>query len=152
MYISYYDTSLLNTSFAIGFIIENTENYTTNYQTDLGGHLEHIKGNGSIISYMNTYETDNIGLISAIGSYFDVNENYTFEIYVNGELKHNQSGIAPFTGYHTIKLTTEIPITTEDVFTALMKKEAVYLLTDSRQIYKENMTFIDFGNGWKDLS
>ena len=152
MYISYYDTSLLNTSFAIGFIIENTENYTTNYQTDLGGHLEHIKGNGSIISYMNTYKTDNIGLISAIGSYFDVNENYTFEIYVNGELKHNQSGIAPFTGYHTIKLTTEIPITTGDIFKALMKKESVYLLTDSRQIYRENITFIDFGDGWKDLS
>ncbi len=152
MYISYYDTSLLNTSFAIGFIIGNTENYTTNYQTDLGGHLEHVNGNGSIISYKNTYESCGIQSISAIGSYFDVNENYTIEIYVNGELKHNQSGISPYTGYHTIKLTTEIPITTEDVFTALMKKESVYLLTDSRQIYKENMTFIDFGNGWKDLS
>ena len=30
-YISYYDTSLLNTTFAIGFIINNTENYTKNY-------------------------------------------------------------------------------------------------------------------------
>ncbi len=152
MYISYYDTSLLNTSFAIGFIIGNTENYTTNYQTDLGGHLEYINGNGSIICYKNTYESSGTQSISGIGTYFDADENYTFEIYVNGELKHNQSGIAPFTGYHTIKLTTEIPITTEDIFTALMKKESVYLLTDSRQIYQENISFIDLGEGWKDLS
>ena len=75
IYISYYDTSLLNTTFAIGFIIENMENYTANYQTDLGGHLE--KEYNSECGYKNTYEAYSPALISAVGTYFEENENYT---------------------------------------------------------------------------
>ncbi len=153
MYISYYDTSLLNTSFAIGFIIENTENYTTNYQTDLSGLQKTITNNGSIISYKNTYESEyGPELISAVGTYFKEDENYTLEIYVNDELMHTQSGIAPFTGYHTVKLTAEIPISTGENFTALMKKASVRTFEMSKQPCKENMTFIDLGDGWKDLA
>ena len=152
-YLSYYDTSLLNTSIAIGFIIENTENYTTNYQTDLSGIQERISNNGSILSYKNTYESEyGPELISAVGTYFEADENYILEIYVNNELMHTQSGIAPFTGYHTVKLTKEIPITTGDNFTALMKKPSAIVFTLSRQHYMENMTFMDLGDGWKDLA
>ncbi|MBR6024764.1 MAG: right-handed parallel beta-helix repeat-containing protein [Methanobrevibacter sp.] len=153
LYISYYDTSLLNTTLGIGFIIENTENYTTNYQTDLSGLQKTVTNNGSILSYKNTYESAyGPELISAVGTYFEENEDYTLEIYVNDELMHTQTGIAPFTGYHTVKLTTEIPITKGDIFTALMKKASVRTFEMSRQHYKENMTFIDLGDGWKDLA
>ena len=153
VYISYYDTSLLKTSTAIGFIIENTENYTTNYQTDLSGLQETITHNGSILSYKNTYESEHgPELISAVGTYFEEDENYTLEIYVNDELAHTQCGISPFSGYHTVKLTREIPITKKDKFTALMKKASVRIYDMSRQHYKENMSFIDLGDGWKDLS
>ena len=153
VYISYYDTSLLKTSTAIGFIIENTENYTTNYQTDLSGLQETITHNGSILSYKNTYESEHgPELISAVGTYFEEDENYTLEIYVNDELAHTQCGISPFSGYHTVKLTREIPITKKDKFTALMKKASVRIYDMSRQHYKENMSFIDLGDGWKDLA
>ena len=152
-YISYYDTALLNISTAIGFIIENTENYTTNYQTDLSGLTETITKDGTIISYKNTYESVyGPELISAVGTYFKEDENYTLEIYVNDELVHTQSGITPFSGYHTVKLTKEIPITTGDIFTALMKKASVKIFDMSRQHYEENMTFLDLGDGWKDLA
>ncbi|MBR0369646.1 MAG: hypothetical protein IJH63_02840 [Methanobrevibacter sp.] len=152
-YISYYDTSLLSINIGIGFIIENTENYTTNYQTDLSGVQETITNNGSILSYKNTYESEyGPESISAVGTYFKADENYTLEIYVNDELMHAQSGISPFTGYHTVKLTKEIPITKGDNFTALMKKASVMMFDMSRNHYQENMTFIDLGDGWKDLA
>jgi C1A family cysteine protease len=153
LYLSYYDPSLLNDTIAIGYIIENTENYTTNYQTDLGGHRDTITKDGNILSYRNTYEASyGSELISAVGSYFEADENYTLEIYVNDELVHTQSGISPFYGYHTVKLTTEIPITTGDNFTALMKKASIPILTKSRQYYRENVSFIDLGEGWIDLA
>jgi predicted outer membrane repeat protein len=152
MYISYYDTSLLNTTFAIGFLIENNENYTMNYQTDLGGRLNRITNNSNIISYKNTYEANGKESISAIGTYFEKNENYTIEIYVNDKLVHTQSGTAPFTGYHTVKLTKEIPLVNGDNFTAVMKKTMVPLLTSSRQLYLKNMSFVNYGHGWEDLA
>ena len=152
-YISYYDISLLGINIGIGFIIENTENYTTNYQTDLSGVQETITNNRSILSYKNTYESEyGPESISAVGTYFKADENYTLEIYVNDKLMHAQSGISPFTGYHTVKLTKEIPITKGDNFTALMKKASVMMFDMSRNHYQENMTFIDLGDGWKDLA
>ena len=65
---------------------------------------------------------------------------------------HSQSGISPFYGYHTVKLTKEIPITAGDNFTALMKKASVAAFTKSRQHHRENVTFIDMGEGWIDLA
>ena len=153
LYLSYYDPSLLNGTIAIGYLIENTENYTTNYQTDLGGHRDIVTKDGNILRYKNTYEASyGPELISAVGTYFEADENYTLEIYVNDELVHIQSGISPFYGYHTVKLTTEIPITTGDNFTALMKKSSISLFSKSRQHYKENVSFIDMGDEWIDLA
>lgn len=87
-YISYYDTSLLNETYAIGYLFENTEKYTKNYQTDLGGRLSL---NDSFESYKNKYTSFGDDLISAVGTYFaHQGENYTIEIYVNDELKHTK--------------------------------------------------------------
>ncbi len=146
-YISYYDTSLLNTTFAIGFIINNTENYTKNYQTDLGGKLDII----NVSAYKITYESEGNDTISAVGTYFQANENYTIEIYVNDKLAHTQSGVSPYLGYHTVKLTKEIPITDNDNFTALMKKLSCFTLEDSRQHYLENTTYALINGTWTDL-
>ena len=153
LYLSYYDSSLLNGTIAIGYIINNTENYTTNYQTDLGGHRDTITKEGDILYYKNTYKASyGSELISAVGTYFEADENYTLEIYVNDELVHTQSGVSPFYGYHTVKLTTEIPITKGDNFTALMKKASIPIFSKSRQHYLNNVSFIDSGNGWEDLA
>ena len=140
-YLSYYDTSLLNDSQAIGFIIENTEEYTTNYQTDLSGVPHTIKNPGNKQYYKNTYVGMNTELISAVGTYFEENENYTIEIYVNDEIMHTQSGIAPFTGYHTVKLTSEIPIKKGDKFTALVEKDSMMIFNESRQYYMKGVSF-----------
>ena len=146
-YISYYDTSLLNITFAIGFIINNTENYTKNYQTDLGGNffVNETKG------YKTTYESTGNDTISAVGTYFKEKENYTLEIYVNDKLMHTQNGTAPFPGFHTVKLTKEILLKENDNFTVVMKKDCCYFLIDSRQHYEENKTYIMINDEWKNL-
>ena len=99
-----------------------------------------------------TYESEGNDTISAVGTYFDSNEDYTLEIYVNNELMHTQNGTSPFNGFHTVKLTKGIQVKEGDNFTALMKKDSAYLLEDSRQHYQENTTYILVNDTWKDLA
>ena len=151
-YISYYDTSILAYIHNVGFVIENTEDYTANYQTDLSGYLGILEYDYNI-SYKITYTSFRNELISAVGTYFaDEGEEYLLEIYVNDDLKHTQSGTAPFRGFHTVKLTDEIPIKEWDNFTAVMKKQSIPILSMSRQHHIENISFYDLGDGWKDIS
>lgn len=92
-------------------------------------------------------------MISAVGTYFnEKNQDYILEIYVNNVLKLTQSGSSPFMGFHTIKLTDEILINPGDNFTAVMKTKSVPLLKYSRTNHEPNTSFINVGDGWKDLS
>ncbi|WP_296809146.1 C1 family peptidase [uncultured Methanobrevibacter sp.] len=128
-YISYYDPSFSYNSVSFGIILENTEEYNTNYQTDLGGFFR-LNESDEDFSYKITYPAIGNELISAVGTYFhEKGENYTLEIYVNDELKHVQNGTAPFFGFHTVKLTDEIQIKSGDNFTAVMTKKSVPLLS-----------------------
>ena len=134
-YISYYDTSLMNITYAVGFLIGNTESYTRNYQYDLSGLIEIIEDNGNVISFKNTYTALGDELISAVGTYFSENEDYVLEVYVNDKLVHSQSGTAPFNGYHTVKLTKAISVSENDEFTVVMNKTSLTMFTQSRQHY-----------------
>ena len=140
----------MNNTYAIGYLFENTEKYTKNYQTDLGGYLYLVD---LYESYKNIYTSYDNDLISAIGTYFaSENENYTIELYVNDELKLTQNGTAPYYGYHTVKLSEEIPIKTGDNFTVVMTKNTTPVLESSRQHYLNNMSFVKTSNDWKDIS
>lgn len=55
-------------------------------------------------------------------------------------------------GFHTIKLTDEILINPGDNFTAVMKTKSVPLLKYSRTNHEPKTSFINVGDGWKDLS
>ena len=150
IYVSYYDTTAAKVSDGVAFSIENTEMYTRNYQTDFGGEIIYLSGN---LSYKNSYCAVSSDLISAIGTYFyDVGENYSFEIYVNDILKLTQNGNVTFAGFHTIKLEDKIPVKTGDTFTVIMTKNSVPLLNISRIYYKENTSFYNNGRGWIDTS
>ena len=153
IYLSYYDISFLNSSYAIGFIFENTDNYIRNYQTDLSGELTFLNEDKKNLSYKTTYESQNNELISGVGTYFKYcGEEYVLNIYVNNELKHTQNGTGKYYGFHTIKLTNEIPIKKGDNFTVEMCKNSIPILYESRQHYTKNTTFINIDNGWKDLA
>ncbi|WP_407432373.1 C1 family peptidase [Methanobrevibacter sp.] len=151
-YISYYDVGIFNYTYTVAFIMNNTENYTTNYQTDLSGNLNFDNYNKDV-SYSNTYKSNENELISAVGTYFgNESENYSLDVYVNGQLKHTQNGTAPYYGFHTVKLTKEIPVKKGDTFKVEMKKKSIPKLSFSRQHYLKNTTFVNTGDGWKDIS
>ena len=151
-YISYYDVGIFNYTYTVSFVFNNTENYTTNYQTDLSGNLT-INESNKNVSYSNSYKSNGNELISGVGTYFsNENENYSLDVYVNGELKHTQNGIAPYYGFHTVKLTKEIPVKKGDTFKVVMKKKSIPTLSFSRQHYLKNTTFVNYGDGWKDIS
>ena len=151
-YVSYYDTGISKNSYTVGYIIENTENYTRNYQSDLSGNLSIDKYN-TTVSYSNNFTSLGDELISGVGTYFSgEGENYSLEIYVNGQLKHTQNGTAPYYGFHTVKLSKEIPVKKNDSFKVVMKKKSIPTLSYSRQHYLDNTTFVNQGTGWKDIS
>ncbi|WP_407421054.1 C1 family peptidase [Methanobrevibacter sp.] len=151
-YISYYDTSILHYNHTIGFIFENNENYSANYQTDLVGQLKITEYNENI-NYRIDYGSIRNELISAVGTYFaDEGEEYLLEIYVNDELAHAQNGTAPFRGFHTVKLTKEIPVKKEDNFTAVITKKSIPIIAYGRQHYLNNQSFMKLGNKWIDLN
>ena len=151
-YVSYYDKTIGKESYTVGYIIENTENYTKNYQTDLSGNLS-IDKYDKEVSYSNNYTSIGDELISGVGTYFSgEGEDYTLEIYVNGELKHTQNGKAPYHGFHTVKLSKEIPVKKGDNFKVVMKTKSIPVLKYSRQHYLTNSTFVNTGDGWKDIA
>lgn len=152
IYISYYDTVFNNESYEVAFVFENTENYTKNYQTDVSGEVN-IKNNSENYSYRNYYTAIEDDFIAAVGTYFDdLDEDYTLEIYVNGVLKHSQSGKAPFKGYHTIKLEKYVPVRAGDTFEILMKTHSMPLVTGSNIPYNQGVSFATNGTEWIDLS
>ena len=150
-YISYYDPCILVYNHTIAFTFENNENYTLNYQTDLDGRLN-IDEYDENVSYKIRYDSIRNELISAVGTYFaDEGEEYLLEIYVNDILAHTQNGTAPFRGYHTVKLTREIPVKKDDNFTAVMTKNSLPIISQGRQLYLANQSFINLGDEWVDL-
>ena len=133
MYISYYDTSILSYTYGIAFIIENTENYTKNYQTDLGGDIFYHENGQIPLKYQNNYESTGNDLISGVGTYFNQNDNnYTLEIYVNGELKYQENG-------------------TKQVSVVMIKNTAP-IIEKSMQHHAKNTSFLIINNNTEDLA
>lgn len=153
MYISYYDISFSSMINGIAYIIENTENYTKNYQTDLGGDISFYENEQTPLKYQNNYESIGNDLISGVGTYFSKEDNkYTLEIYVNGELKHQENGTKPYNGYHTIKLSKEIPISKGDNVSVVMIKNVAPLIEKSMQHFSKNTSFLTNNNKTEDLA
>ena len=148
-YISYYDVSFLAT-FSIGYIFENTEEYDTNYQHDLGGDLNLYENNeGYIIK--NTYTAIEDTYISAFGSWFEKDKAFSYEIYVNDELRLSGSEKCEYLGYHTVILPEYISIDKDDNFSIILNNSRLPLLQNSRQTFQKGNSLVYQNNTWKDL-
>lgn len=133
-YISYYDPTFVSELPAIGFVLENTVEYNKNYQYDVGGSLGFI----NFSEYLNIFEAYDDDLIAGVGTYFaDSNVDYVVEIYVNDVLELNQSGVSPFSGFHTIQLDSFVSIKKGDIFTVKITSNMMPFHMDSRQHYIE---------------
>lgn len=152
MYISYYDISVLTSAYGIAYMLDNTENYTKNYETDLGGVLYFTGNDDKPLKYQNNYESVGNDRISAVGTYFHALDNkYTLEIYINGQLKYQENGTKPYDGYHTIKLSKEIPIAKGDNVSLVMTKNKAPIIVGSMQHYMKNTSFKTENNVTQDL-
>ena len=155
-YVSYYDTSLYakdkdSIDYTIYFIIENTENYTYNYQTDFTG-IDNFTN--EYLFYSNEYKAIENADIAAVGTYFnDTGVDYELSIYVNNNLKHIQNGTSDFAGFKTIKLNTYIPVKENDTFKVVFKSNNVPFQDRSRQHLLPEMSYVSSdGNTWIDYT
>ena len=149
-YISYYDVNFSTKSTATAFPLNNTVQYDKNYQTDVMGIIDYSNNSNT---YMNIYEALDNDAIAAVGTYFNESGiDYTVEIYVNDVLKHTQTGISPFSGFHTIQLDTTIPIKKGDAFAAKIISNSVPKSTLSRLHYLENTSKYLVNGNWVDAS
>ena len=125
-YISYYDLPINKQKVnAVGFVIENTENYDRLYQNTYQGPPYYT-------SELNTYMVDftslNNDIIASVGTYFEkANTPYTIGIYIDDTLVYTQSGKSRFAGFETIKLNQHISVQPGCNFSVQIKSSSVPL-------------------------
>jgi predicted outer membrane repeat protein len=138
-YLSYYDVAL-DDSEAVGFIIENTEQYEKLYQNELGGY---DKYDGNYTEYADTFVSQDGDIIAAVGTFFEkANSPYTISIYVNDYKVYSQSGRSRHAGYNTIKLNNYVAIEDGSVFRINIKSTSTPVLTNTRQHILTNNSFV----------
>lgn len=135
----------------IAYIFENTIDYHVNYQTDLNG-LTGFDSNYTF--YSNEFTSKYDELIGAVGTYFNESGiDYSFDVYVNDELVHSQSGVSEFAGFRTIVLNNYIPIKPGDKFNVVFKNNALPYQAYSRQHYVSEMSFVSSdGDAFSDIT
>ena len=149
-YISYYDTTFATYAESYTFIINNSVQYTKNYQADVIGVLNFLDNS---TEYKNVYEAISDDLLAAVGTYFNQSgAEYSIEIYVNDVLRYAQSGVSAYYGYHTIPLDTFVPVKKGDIFSVKIKSNSVPTQASSRLFYPANTTFYLENGEWKDAS
>jgi hypothetical protein len=158
-WVSYNYTTLLGIDYyaivpqnaGICYIFENDIDYHVNYQTDLTG-LTGFEGNYTY--YSNEFTSKYDEWIGAVGTYFNESGiDCSFDIYVNGNLAHSQSGTSEFPGFRTIVLKRYVPVNAGDEFKVVFKSNAVPYQAYSRQHYIPGMTFVSEDNEtWSDIT
>ncbi len=150
MYISYYDTSLSTTTSSYAYLLENTVPYNKNYQYDISGAFRYMAFSDQ---YFNAFVAVDDDLLAAVGTYFnDTGVEYTVKIYVNDELKHVQTGLSPFSGFHTIKLDSYVPIKKGDEFIVEIKSNGFPTLIQSRKHYIQGASQAMVGGEWVNIT
>lgn len=136
-YVSYYDKTLAMTSESVGYIINNTESYSTVYQYDIGD-IEYYNDKGETITFINTYDAIDNELISAVGSYFvNAGDEYAVKIFVDDAEVYSQNGVASHGGFETIKLNKKIAVNAGHKFSVQIQAKNIPYLDDTR-IHIEN--------------
>jgi len=151
-YISYYDKTMLEQD-GIAYIINNTMNYNKNYQIDILSNQGNFRflTNGGSIYYYNKYTMLDDDYLAAVGTYFDSKGvDYRITIYVNGKYKHTQTGLSPFQGFSTIKLTEYIPVNRYDEVMVKIRSNAAPYQIDTRQYIEKGKTFFSKDDNYYD--
>ena len=128
-YISYYDTNT-GKNCAVFNNAEPVDNYNLIYQYDPLGWVTSAGFGDDTAHFANVFTATQSGLIQAVGFYTPVlNSQYEVKIYknvsdsspVDGSLQTIKSGTIPDPGYHTVKLLTDVPVSKNEKFSAVVK-------------------------------
>ena len=112
IYVSYYDKSIApGPNFYI--IFNNTIKYDRIYQYDYS-RIQYFTSGSSTSWYKNIYTSVSNEGICAFSTYFESSINWEAFVYVNGELKHSQTGYSPGNGYYTFNFNEIIPVAKGD--------------------------------------
>ena len=146
-YVSYYDKTFAMTSDSVGYIINNTENYTTVYQYDIG-YVGFFNDKNETIRFINTYTADSNELIAAVGTYFaNAGDKYTLKIFVDNSEVYSQDGIATHSGFETIKLNKKIAVNAGHKFSVQFQAKNLPLLEDTRIHFKSRESMAYYTDG-----
>ena len=148
-YVSYYDLTLFSEE-SMAYLFDNNESYDTNYQRDFGGELELNKTDG--VTYRTTYTCVQDGYLSAIGSWFEQDSPFTYNIYINDKLILNHTEKSPFTGYHTVPLYEYISVDEGDEIAVELTNTMFPTIKKSRVHYETNKSFVLNNGKWFDLA
>ena len=152
LYISYYDKGFFSDGNpAIAIVLNDTNRFNKNYQTDFGGASSFL---GKYKYYSNTFTASDDEIITAIGTYFiDAGLNYNFSIYVNNELKLTQNWVSEYYGFKTINLNKNIIINEGDTFKVVFNSPSTPVQEDSRSHIMPNTSFVSInGEDWIDTA
>ena len=126
-YVSYYDLPIsVKNLKAIGFVIENTENYDKLYQNAYQGPIVYTY---EYDDYVVDFTSQNDDIIAGVGTYFEnTNTPYTISIYIGDTLVYTQNGKSRFAGFETIKLNQYIAVQPGCNFSVRIKSASVPLI------------------------
>jgi len=166
-YVSYYDTTLasLNSPFStFVFVFNDTIKYDKNYQYDVSGRTDFFLNSSNTVWYKNKFTATDNEFLTAVSTFFEQDVSWDLSIYVNGVLRHTQSGVSS-PSYSTIELSSYIPLALGDIFEVEFKVTSdgdsrVPISEDiiasgvpiNKKLFHENISFISYdGENWADL-
>lgn len=152
-YVSYYDKAFAMVNPSVAYIINNTENYNTVYQYDIGFTFNG-NFNNKDIKFINNYKAINNELISAVGTYFEkVGQKYVITILVDGKEIYTQSGVSTHAGFETIKLNKKIAVNEGHKFSVQIISKSIPILEKSRIHFEfGNSLIFDNVDSWDDFA
>ena len=166
-YVSYYDTRLapLNSPYSTYvFVFNDSIKYDKNYQYDVSGRTDFFLNESGTVWYKNRFTATDNEYLTGVSTYFEKNTDWELAIYVNGVLRHIQSGTST-PSYSTIELDRFVPLNIGDVFEVVFKitvdKDAGVPISEdiiasgvpiNKKMFYENISFVSYdGECWTDF-
>lgn len=179
-WLSYYDSSLLDASYAFDVTMEGEDDYyDNNYQYDGGLLTASMSLQGSIkgANVFTAHANDTGEFLRAVSFSTKANQSYQIEVYKNlaspaipdsGTLVAEETGVCPYEGIYTIELDEGIALEEGETFSVVLTLYAVNKNTsasinceypgtvngwyDSKVSAKSGQSFLCYGsNYWEDF-
>lgn len=127
-YVSYYDNVLAEVGVpdaSYAFVFNDTTKYDKNYQYDYIGKTDYFVTGRNTIWVENIFNATGYDMLAGVSTYFRKTTDWDLFIYVNDELRLEQSGTCN-PGYITINLQEHIPLQPNDTFRIRFKFDNKY--------------------------